>query len=185
MTIRATAYHEAGHAVAAIYLNVSIEKVDIIGHERAAGRVIYADPDQAEQEIIDMWNAGDRDDARVVQWVEHRLIVTLAGAIAQRRFSPCSDWKYGMGHDNIAMPGSDIQTVIGRIDELGFRGKVAATYRAYLEAQAEALIIKHWPAIKKLAETLLWRKIMDADEVHQLLFGAYDDSDIFGGDTAE
>jgi hypothetical protein len=129
-----------------------------------------------------MWNAGDRDDARVVQWIERSLIVTLAGSIAQRRFSPRSDWKYGMGHDKIAMLGSDIQTVIRRIDELGFRGKVAATYRAYLEARAEALIKDHWPAIKKLAETLLWCKTMDADDVHQLLFGAYDDFDIFGGD---
>jgi hypothetical protein len=172
MTTQATAYHEAGHTVAAAYLSQAFSKVSIIGNATAAGYVVNEDPGP---KILEAWGAGDRDDARVVQWIERSLIVTLAGAIAQRRFSPRSDWRQGMGHAKLAVPGSDIQTVIRRIDDLGHRGKVAATYQAYLEARAEALVAAHWPEIQKVAEALLEHKTLDVDEVHEILFGRFDD----------
>jgi hypothetical protein len=172
-TLRATAYHEAGHAVASVFLDVDFEKVDIIGHEQAAGHIIYADP---EPEIQAALESGDRDDPRVKQWVEHSLIVTLAGAIAH------SDWRFGSTGDaefpgvgKIPELGSDLSNVMRRINDLGYTGKVAETYQRDLAARAEALVKEYWPMIQKVAEALLEYKILFADDVHQLVFGSFDD----------
>ena len=151
MAVQVTEDHEAGHAVAAIYLDQAFSEVSIVGNEKAAGYVVYEDSDP---EILEAWNDGNCDDARVVQWVERSLIVTFADAIAQRRFSPRSDWRQGVGHGKFAVPGSDIQTVIRRIDGLGYRGKDAATYQSDLQARA-ALVNEHWPEIQKVAEALV------------------------------
>ena len=170
MALQVTAYHEAGHAVA-IYLDQAFSEVSIVGNEKAAGYVVYEDSDP---EILEAWNDGNRDDARVVQWVERSLIVAFADAIAQRRFSPRSDWRQGMGHGQFVVPGSDIQTVIRRVDDLGYRGKHAATYQADLQARA-ALVNEHWPEIQKVAEALLEHETLSVDDVHEILFGHFDD----------
>ena len=171
MAIQVIAYHEAGHAVA-IYLDQAFSEVSIVGNEKAAGYVVYEDPDPG---ILEEWKFGNRDDARVVQWVERSLIVAFADAIAQRRFSPRSDWRQGMGHGQFVVPGSDIQTVIRRIDGLGYRGKDAATYQADLQARAEALVNEHWPEIQKVAEALLEHETLSVDDVPEILFGHFDD----------
>ena len=178
-TLRATAYHEAGHAVASIFLDLDFEKVTIVPDDEAAGRITYADLDP---EIQDAWDSGDRDDARVRQWVERSCIATLAGGIAQRRFSPRSDWKFGREGDarfpgvgKVLEPGTDLSNVVRRIDDIGFAGKVAATYEAYLEAQAEALIKAQWAAVQKVAEALVEQKTLFADDVLQLIFGNFEE----------
>jgi hypothetical protein len=67
--------------------------------------------------------------------------------------------------------GSDISYVIRGIDNMGYQGKVADAYLQFLETFAENLVKAKWPEIKKLAEALLERKEMWADDVHELLFG--------------
>ena len=128
-TLRATAYHEAGHAVIAVLLDVGFEKVTINGDERAAGRIIYVNP---EPEIREARGGGDRDDPRVKQSAKNALIVTLAGAIAQRRFSPRSDWRFGSTVDQ--------KNVTDRIADLGYTGEDAETFQKVLEKCAEALV---------------------------------------------
>jgi len=187
-TLRATAYHEAGHAVAAALLDIDFEKVTVVPDGEAAGRITYADLDP---ELQAAWDAGDRiNNARVRLWVERTCIVTLAGSIAQCRFSPRSDWKFGREGDarfsgvgKILAPGSDLSKVVRWIDDLGFTGKVAAAYMAYLEMSAEALIKERWADVQKIAETLAEQKTLWADDVHQLIFGAFELDDLGSNDS--
>jgi hypothetical protein len=48
-------------------------------------------------------------------------------------------------------------------------GKVAATYWAYMEARAEALVEKQWAAIKRLAGALIERETMTGREILAVL----------------
>lgn len=174
-----TAYHEAGHAVAAATLDIAFEKVTIIPQGKGAGRITYAD---LEPEIREAWAAGDRlNNAQVRQWVERQAIVTLAGSVAQRHFSPRSDWKFGRegdatfpGFGKVLDPSSDMSKAVRLIDDLGFTGKVAAAYMSYVEASAEALITELWDDVRKVAQRLLEEKTLWADDVHQMIFGAFD-----------
>ena len=167
-TIEITAYHEAGHAVAAVLLERPFSKVDIVGDQVAAGRIIYEDrPDPPDQ-------------STKAQWAEHDLIVTLAGAVAQRRFSPDSDWRHGMGQgEKLTAPRSDLprldrpsdfQTVILGIADLGYTREAAVAYRAELQARAEALIEDLWPAVKQVAEALLEHKTLWVDDIQEIIF---------------
>jgi len=172
-----TAYHEAGHTVAAIVLDVGFEKVTIVGDEVANGRIIYEDPDP---EITEAWEFGDRADPAVIEWAEKSIIVAFAGAAAQRRFAPRSHWRYAQTGEyelpnfgKVVSPHSDLSKVIRMIDDMG-RSDDAVYYKE-LEARAEALVEKNWPLIVKLADTLVWQKTMYADDVCQLLFGSFDE----------
>jgi hypothetical protein len=162
-----TAHHEAGHAVAAAYLEIEFSKVTIVGDAIALGRVIYEDPPDY---VLKAEANGTRDDPRYVQWMERSIIVTLAGGIAERRYSPRSKWREGGGHGKGAAPGSDVQTVIRRIEDMHGPSKVADAYHTYLEARAEALVEEYWPKIRTVAKALLRRKEMMADEVFEVMF---------------
>ena len=155
-----TAYHEAGHAVAAIVLDVGFEKVTIVGDEEAYGRIIY---DDAEE-----WKLSGRANPAVIKSAEASVVVSFAGAVAQRRFAPRSRWRHGQT--------SDLSKVRRMIDYMD-RSDDAAYYKE-LEARAETLVEENWPLIVKLADTLVWQKTMYADDVYELLFGTIDEMEV-------
>jgi hypothetical protein len=97
----------------------------------------------------------------LLEWRERRLLVTLAGGFAQRRFAPRSPWRRDMR--------SDLELAADRIAELGHRGKVADAYQMNLELRTEALVEKHWPYIEAVAATLLEKKTMTKREVRQVI----------------
>ena len=171
-----TAYHEAGHAVAAILFGHDFAHVDIIPDATSLGRIIYED---APEDVQEARAASDYGDARLAQWIEHSLIITLAGSLAQRRHAPRSHWRHGRGENGtgeLVSQGSDVQTVMRRIDDLhnyNANPKVAAAYERYVTAQAEALVTANWPKITQVAEALLSEEFLMEDEVRALMFPEY------------
>jgi hypothetical protein len=174
---RKTAYHEGGHSVVAIELKIPFTKVDIIEDDTGVGHIHYK----------------SHTDARTVDWLERRIIVALAGGMAERRYAPASDWRWGMGHeglerdvalssyeiDNPPEPttfhvktthGSDLYDVNEWLYELG-RDRDDA-YRADLEARARALVRKLWPQIQIVAAALLKRKRLTQWQVRKLMADA-------------
>jgi hypothetical protein len=185
--ISITAYHEAGHGVAAILLGRPFKTVDIIGNEQYGGMITYK---ATPKKIRKM----DRSDARVIQIIERAIIITFAGGIAQRRYAPSSPWRSDMGHcrrrvtfpklyygDGSFVPrpaydytpayDSDLDHINDYLDYMGRRrGKVARAYQASLRAHAEELVEAHWPEIQKVARALLKQKTMSEDEVRRAMF---------------
>ena len=189
------AYHEAGHAVAAIVLRRPFKTVDIVGDEEYDGLIIYKATPKKFRKM-------DRSDARIIQRVERNAVVTFAGGIAQRRYAPRSHWHRDMGQryelapilyydaqqyqndlrrgpQRISRPsvGSDLQRIddglayIGQhVGLAGKHGEVARAYRASLRARAEKLVEDHWPEIQKVAKALLKQKTLHKDEVRRAMF---------------
>jgi hypothetical protein len=179
-----TAYHEAGHAVAAIILGRPFKTVNIIGNEQWGGLIAYKAMPKKIREL-------DHSDARVIQIIERNIIVTFAGGIAQRRYAPDSPWRRDMGHRYVLTPAlyySDqvigpkrisrpfADSDLAHIDDyLAYMGKhcgVARAYRASLRARTEELVEAHWPEIQRVARALLKQKTMGEGEVRRAMFAS-------------
>jgi hypothetical protein len=164
------AHHEAGHAVAAVYFYKPFIHVTIVPYGDSAGHVKYA---KMPRSIKNAAIVGDHENPRYIQWVEYDLITTLAGGIAHAKFNPKSDWREGIGdhgEDVLCSPGSDIQNVIHRVDDLHGKGPVADAYYAYVRARAVAFVERRWPEIQLVAAALLERKTLSSDEVRAVVF---------------
>ncbi len=78
-----TAYHEAGHAVAAFFHSVGLKWVSIVPRDGSLGHVRH--------NPLFRTNAPDWDDSnRTRNRLETLVFVCLAGTEAQRRFAPRS-----------------------------------------------------------------------------------------------
>jgi hypothetical protein len=75
---RATAHHEAGHAVMAWALGLTVESVSIKPHRNSHGRVMIDVP---------RWvSHGDPADPVVRLWAEANIISQMSGFVAERRY---------------------------------------------------------------------------------------------------
>jgi hypothetical protein len=165
------AYHEAGHAVIALILGYEPYFVNAISNKNAAGRTkiknrplsklrksglepSYIDPD-------------GHQGARAMQLVGHAIMINLAGALAQKRYDPQSDWEWGATGaepDEIMQPGADDRLILELLDALFGETKVAGAYRAFLEARTETLVEEHWPRIERLAHVLIEHGSLNGSE---------------------
>ncbi len=136
-----TAYHEAGHAVAAQHSNVSVESVTIVPSEDSKGVVKHHNP---------VWglNLESGDDETIRMRCEAGIMVCFAGEIAQRRFNPRGvrrfDWE------------DDREQAIQLADKLE-SGKAVDLYLAYLRQRTKQHleIDSVWKQVAATADALV------------------------------
>ena len=142
--IEIVAHHEAGHAVIAFKLELKVRSVSIA----ATGGITK------------------------ITWgrtcTENRILATLAGPHAQRRYAPRSHWR-SRSHTGFDS-GYDFDNVTTLIYDTHGKGKVAEAYWRYVEAHVEQLLEQHWESIKLLAEALLRRETLTGEEMRELFW---------------
>src|SRR5580700_11422788 len=131
--LEATAYHEAGHMVAAWRHHLKIRRATIIPAEDFAGRVDHESPLRGIQLDID---GSDRANLKA----EKAILISLAGPAAQRRFRP-SSWRsyHGLG---------DYEIAIDLALRLQGSGALAAAYLRYLQLRADSLVESNWSFVQ-------------------------------------
>lgn len=138
---RETAYHEAGHVVAAEHFGELHEGVSIVPDERSLGRVpLSENPVRPEDSVAVARRA-----------LRRRIIVALAGYAAHRRL--------GAG-ERRARAGAWNDFDVAR----GFARRGGLSVPELL-ARAESLVARRWRAIAKVAEDLLVRSVLHSDEI--------------------
>ncbi len=142
---RATAYHEAGHAVAAIVRGVRVKHATIAPSGNSAGHVHL--PGHMPKQIGAMHDRG---------------MIALAGEAAQRRFSPRSVRQH---HG-----GSDREMVREFALRASGSAKVAQCLVDLWQAQADDLMQARWAAVQRIAAALLERQTVDGVELRRLVF---------------
>ncbi len=182
-----TAYHEAGHAIVAALLPeaVPLHKVTIIPRGMALGVTSFLP--QSEQ--VDF----SKEEA------DSQIAVAMAGRIADEIF--CNSKTAGARNDIEQATGlarrmvcewgmSDLGPLsFGKKEEQIFLGREIAQHRDYSESTAvkidqevEAIVMrgydlarsiieKHRDAVQKVAEELLVREVLDADQVRAIIAG--------------
>jgi hypothetical protein len=152
-TLEATAYHEAGHAVAALQLRVGIGRrgVSLVPNEDWSGFVHTLKGFSGRPDI--------ERTGQMRLGAENRAIVLFAGEAAQRRFRPMSVRRHHAAYDR--RHAIDLMNYfVGSTREL-------EAYLEWLRIRTEAFVASpfNWTLIGAVAAALLTRKRLNADEV--------------------
>jgi len=144
-----TAYHEAGHAVAAFFLNLDIGRhgVTIISTEDALGSAHIL---RRFKEQLDV-SVSPRNHLKI----ENYAIMSLAGNVAQQKFRPGSEYA---GHQDLLDAADLLDYISGSTSETQARINLA-------QIKAEQLVDLHWKKITAVAEALLRHKTMNSAQV--------------------
>jgi|KBSMisStaDraftv2_1062788.scaffolds.fasta_scaffold05947_11 hypothetical protein len=143
------AYHEAGHAVADIVFEHDLGAVTIEPDGERAGGVEINRPDDDDLRYQDAT-------ASQVKF-ERRIMSSMAGEIAQRRFDPAS-----VDPDHAA---GDRVFAADYFDELDTpTDEIFRAYHHLLTLRTEYLVEKYWPHIQRVAIRLLDYGTLTADE---------------------
>lgn len=157
LDIREVAYHEAGHAVAALVLHLSIG---------AKGATIT--PSDLAHGALKIWGSPPR--SRRIGALPHatrgRLesyaIAACAGYEAQKKFCPGCDFS-GDDDENKA---SELLTWLSPKDE------TRSAHMALARLEARDLVERYWKQIETVAEALVERKSLTRDELWEIFLSS-------------
>lgn len=151
--LEATAYHEAGHAVAAWRQKVAIKSVSIERDDDSHGRMLFE-----SFRVPNLETVSGRD------WAERHIIVSLAGPLAQRRFRPSSarGW-HGKG---------DYRTALDLTYELQGSAELCTAYLDWLQILTKALVDSNWQHIEAVARALLDKREVSGNDVVSIIIGS-------------
>ena len=156
-----TAYHEAGHAIAAHHFRLPVKLVSIVPGEAFAGFVRFGGT-RGLNAAAGLLNGASFDGlTRVLK----KLIVLLAGMEAQRHYCPESCRTVHSSSDYAQALDYALSFVGGNEQEAEF-------FLRWLCKRAENLVTGIWgPDIHLLAKELLKRRVMTGREVSSFLEG--------------
>jgi hypothetical protein len=155
--LRAAAFHEAGHAVAAYHSHVRLRRISI-----------GADDGDALG-WLDLWlprvTPDDADNVRRAQAVERDIIVLLAGAQAER---------VGLGRSSCPAGGVDFYEAVRRAGAICRNGQETSACLRWLQLRTYALVQSPtWrQPIGTLAASLLERGELGARETRAIIRAA-------------
>jgi len=148
--LRATAFHEAGHVVAAWRRGLKVYGATIVPAPGIAGKVEHANPLHGIRLEFD-------GSARARQRAEAAIIVCLAGPEAQRRHRPRSWRSYHGWHDHER--AADLASSVNE------SGEAANAHLKWLEIVTRDELATLWPFVETIAAALVDRQTLTAAEI--------------------
>ena len=162
----ATAYHEAGHAVADLMLGNGLRRVTVVPDDDAgsAGTCSAGEFSRKSDHSPEL-DTGTRNRLRM----ERRVIAVLAGEEAQRQFSPRS--VRGRHGDE------DRRAAVNLISYFTSSDEELSAYLNLLQIQARQSVRGRswWPVIVAVAEQLLIKKTLVRREAQRIRDSVYPD----------
>jgi ATP-dependent Zn protease len=149
------AHHEAGHAVAAFVLGLKLGRRDVtIVPDKERDMLGYANIAARLRERPDRATSA-RTKARIEAWA----VAHLAGDVAERKFN--GRRRLG-GHSDLLQASDLLEYISTSVEQFDARLRVA-----YVGARD--LIEDNWVSVQAVAEELLRKKTLSADEVAKLV----------------
>ena len=150
-----TAYHEAGHAVAAFFLRTGFRRVTIMSDGEAAGHSLDGAGGRFRGQPDCEMTPAIRD------YLERHIRVLLAGEIAQRRHSPRSVRRH---HGE-----SDRQRAVDLAFYINGDTRAVELYMRWLSCCTEGFITTRWAAVEAVAQALAEHKTLSRGQVRALI----------------
>ena len=167
------AYHEAGHAVVAHLLGLTVDHITIVPDGDISGHVMHdygCDMTAVIDGSLDDDHLSSFEAAAKRQWVlERAAIVALSGEVAQRRFRPDSvTQEHGEG-DRFEV----YQAMRLLVDNYDTHPPLGDAWERVLMLRAGHIVDQYWPRVSWLATVLLERLTLDDSEEikHTILDG--------------
>jgi hypothetical protein len=163
------AYHEAGHAVVAWRLGVGIRRASIVPEEQdgSAGHVLNRKLLRQSSYDIEL---ADRFSPSRLQ-AEKRVMVSMAGELAQRRFRQHSVRAYHVSSDREHI--IDILTRYAACPGPGEPIDITTHYNL-LREWTNAMLENDWYLVEAFADALIERRTLSSSEVRETLLAAMD-----------
>jgi len=181
----ATAYHEAGHAIMALYLEHidPLERVTIIPRTMSLGQtIVYQEADRysvSRKYCLDNLTFGLG--GRVGESIYTKDLSSSAGNDLKKATAIASKMVYEWGMSKIAGPVAYTQQqTMNFLDNVSALRKYSEKTQHQLdteikkllsqaEARARKIINKHRPELHKLAKALFENESLEAEEIYRLL----------------
>ncbi len=165
LDLQATAYHEAGHAVVAWWLGVGIRRATIIPDksDNSRGHVLNHSLRPSTYEGIELADPFDTSRLRA----EKRVMVSMAGEMAQRRFNPHSVRFYHAS--------SDREYIIGVLERYAiWRDGIRDTrpHHKLLQGWTEMILSRLWYVVETVANALLERRTLSGKDLRAVMLKA-------------
>jgi len=163
--LESTAHHEAGHAVAAIYVQIEPKAVTIIPNDGYSGLVslpaYFSDSDFLDLAAVTEFSP------ELQRKVENSVLISFAGPQAQKYFNPKGFRSY---HAE-----KDYECVVELLFRLEQDQDVLKHYFRMLDCKARNFVRSpnHWKAICDLAKALLAQPKMSGREVRETVLESY------------
>lgn len=163
LSLRATAFHEAGHAVACIYEHVQLLTVSIAPTKNSDGRV-------GHRNILHGCEIEGEDKPHHRLRMERLVLIALAGPAAERRFSPKGYRGYG--------GKGDLQFAFELVSKFVGTGEEYNAYFHLLEIRTRDFLHRPgvWDQITALASSLLEEKTITPKRTLSIVHAAYQQS---------
>jgi hypothetical protein len=152
----ATAYHEAGHAVVAVYLECTVERVELTpGHPEREGLALSHDPKTTLPE--------EHDFDGMLPIIVRQCCVTDAGQLAEARYAGVqSHWTQLRDDHNSLL---EMASLVTRGDE------EAEAFLGWIRARTEQLVERLGPQNRAVAMALAERGALTGDEMLEVMRG--------------
>ena len=154
--LKATAYHEAGHAVAAYNCRIAFTEVSIIPNDDTNGRITFRKSPKSFQPDLCM-------NTRTRLRIENNAIVDFAGGKAEHKFR----------HSRFPTRGAsaDFDNTVQLILYYCGSEREADAYIKWLSVRAEYLVgvRENWAAIEALASELLIHQKIGSRRARQII----------------
>ncbi len=158
--LESTAYHEAGHAVAAIAQGLNFETVTIEADQEreSLGSMIHTG--------LMMYDSQNKRDRRAL--AREMILMVYAGYEAERIASPNADEEQSAGDFDAAFELSREYGVLPR--SASFVGDDNhVNYLMRLKRESGKIVQSHWTAVRLVAEALSQQKTLTKQEIIHLI----------------
>jgi hypothetical protein len=161
--LKATAYHEAGHAVMAWIQKVRLKGASIIADKDSAGHCLH-------EKLLKIREGGLLLTPRGRDCGEKHILICLAGGVAQTQFNPQGTRRSHMQAD--WDEAAAVALVLNNGD-----GKGTGIYLEWLVHRAKNLIAlrQNWLLVEAVAPELFCKTKLTGREVEALIRQSYDD----------
>ena len=156
-----TAYHEAGHCIAALTQQLRFDHVTIKKDKDSRGSIVHPN-------VLGYEHSGQRERRSIARAC---IIVSYAGLEAEKLFNPAANESLS-GDDcaNAFSVSREYGVTPRHCDYIGDDAHVAYLHR--LRSEARRLVQRNWWAVKALARALLQRQTLNHKQAQDIILQA-------------